>query len=197
MGGKQGIISLKDKLLDLLKGDKKIKFIVAVGILGIILILLSDVFAPNKENKATTTASDYSLSQENQELEKQIYDMVATIDGVGRAKVIVTLENSAENIYAKEEKRNTDVTKDAQGGQDTKTTQKDSTEEKYIFVDDPDGGKQALLTTQKAPLVKGVVVVCEGGDDTTVRSRIIDAVTTALDIGSNRVCVTKMSNVNK
>lgn len=197
MGGKQSIISIKDKLLDFFKGDKKIKFIVAVGILGIVLILLSDIITPKQENKAVKTTGGNSLSQENQEIEKRIYDMVSTIEGVGNAKVIVTLENSAENIYAKEEKRDSDVTKDAQNGQDTKTTQKDSTEENYIFVDDPNGGKQALLTTQKAPLVKGVVVVCEGGDDTKVRSRIIDAVTTALDIGSNRVCVTKMSNVNK
>ena len=41
--------------------------------------------------------------------------------------------------------------------------------------------------------VKGVVVVCEGGDLPQVQQRIIEAVTTALNISSKRVCVTKSS----
>ncbi len=193
MSGKQNAAGFKEKLLDFLKGDKKVKVIVFIGVLGIVLILLSDIIAPKQEKKAAGTDSNSTFTESNQVIEQQIYDMVTAIEGVGKAKVMVTLESSAEYVYAKEEKSNTDVTRDAQDGQGTKTTQKDSTEEKYIFVDGSEG-KQALLTTQKAPLIKGVVVVCEGGDDTTVRSRIIDAVTTALDIGSNRVCVTKMSN---
>ena len=40
-------------------------------------------------------------------------------------------------------------------------------------------------------LVKGVVVVCQGGDNAAVSQRIVDAITTALNISSKRVCVTK------
>lgn len=40
---------------------------------------------------------------------------------------------------------------------------------------------------------EGVVVVCEGGDLPQVQQRIIEAVTTALNISSKRVCVTKSS----
>lgn len=51
----------------------------------------------------------------------------------------------------------------------------------------------AVLVTEILPTVKGVVVVCEGGDDPTVCARIQNAVTTALHITSKRVCVTKLS----
>ena len=39
------------------------------------------------------------------------------------------------------------------------------------------------------PVVKGVIIVCQGGNNPTVQQNIINAVTTALDISSARVCV--------
>ena len=48
--------------------------------------------------------------------------------------------------------------------------------------------------TEVQPVVKGVVVVCDGGDDPVVQQRVIDAVTTALDITSVRVCVVKAAD---
>ncbi len=187
------VISLKQWVGKIAGGDKKVKIIVAIGVLGIILILLSEFLSPNQNQGEDVQASSTSLSMSNETMQQQVYDLVISIDGVGRAKVMVTLENSVEYVYAKQEKTDTDVTRDISDGQSTKASQKEKTEETYIFVDGSGGGKQALLTTEKAPRVKGVVVVCEGGDDKLVQSRIIDAVTTAFDIGANRVCVTKMA----
>ncbi len=186
------IINIRQWLGGLAKGDKKIRIIVTIGILGIALILLSEVFTPKNKTTNEVSSPESSLSVSNEKLEQQVYALVTSIDGVGRAKVMVTLDTSVEYVYAKEQKSDTDVTRDIAEDGNAKTSQKDKTEENYIFVDGS-AGKQALLTTEKAPRVKGVVVVCEGGDDKLVQSRIIDAVTTAFDIGANRVCVTKMA----
>lgn len=52
---------------------------------------------------------------------------------------------------------------------------------------------QGLLVTELQPTVKGVVIVCEGGDQPLVQQRVTDAVTIALNISSKRVCVTKLT----
>ncbi len=189
------ILNIRKWLGGLAKGDKKIRIIVTIGILGIVLILLSELLAPKSKIVNEVNSQESSLSVSNEKLEQQVYALVTSIDGVGRAKVMVTLDTSVEYVYAKEQKSDTDVTKDISENGNAKTSQKDKTEEKYIFVDGS-VGKQPLLTTEKAPRVKGVVVVCEGGDDKLVQSRIIDAVTTAFDIGANRVCVTRMATEN-
>ena len=44
------------------------------------------------------------------------------------------------------------------------------------------------------PLVRGVVVACEGGDEPVTLERVTDAVTKALNISSAKVCVTKLVN---
>ena len=49
------------------------------------------------------------------------------------------------------------------------------------------------LVTEILPTVKGVVIVCAGGDDQAVRERVQSAVTTALNITARRVCVTKLT----
>ena len=65
----------------------------------------------------------------------------------------------------------------------------ESSETKYILVRDADGSEQALAVMEVEPVVKGVIIVCQGGNNPTVQQNIINAVTTALDISSARVCV--------
>ena len=52
-----------------------------------------------------------------------------------------------------------------------------------------DGGEQALLVTTEMPEVRGVAIVCEGGDSEAINEKIENAVTAALDITSKRVYI--------
>ena len=58
----------------------------------------------------------------------------------------------------------------------------------YVYLDD-----STTKTKEIEPLIRGVLVVCEGGDEPVVVSRITDAVTKALDISTAKVCITKLS----
>lgn len=66
-----------------------------------------------------------------------------------------------------------------------------------IFLTMDNAGENVYLknsdkkTVSIEPKVRGVVIVCDGGDDPIVRSRVMDAVTKALNISSDKVCVTK------
>ena len=59
----------------------------------------------------------------------------------------------------------------------------------YITVKTADGGEQALLVTAEMPEVRGVAVVCRGGDDELINEKIKNAVTAALNITSKRVYI--------
>ena len=69
--------------------------------------------------------------------------------------------------------------------------------EAEIFLTMDNGGENVYLknsdqkTVSIEPKVRGVVVVCEGGDDPMVKSRVLEAVTKALSISSDKVCITK------
>ncbi len=101
--------------------------------------------------------------------------------------MLVTLQNDWENLYVREEKIGQDSTQPVSGGD---ISERKTREEKYVLVDGADG-RSALVRTRMEPVIRGVVVVCEGGEDPQTVSRILEAVTTALAIRSNKVCITK------
>ncbi len=58
----------------------------------------------------------------------------------------------------------------------------------YVYLDD-----STTKTKEVEPVIRGVLVVCEGGDDPVVVERVTEAVTKALDISTAKVCITKLS----
>ena len=47
-------------------------------------------------------------------------------------------------------------------------------------------------TKEIEPVIRGVVVACDGGDDIIVTERVLNVVTKALKISSAKVCITKL-----
>ncbi len=173
--------------------EKGRRLIIAAGVIGIALILLSNFLPSLSGKKEETRSGGISSEQYARNLEAQLSDVIASISGVGKSKVMVTLASGVEYVYANEQSKNSDKSEDIQGETRSRVQQSDDVQQKCIIVDSPDGGRQALVQTEILPRVQGVVVVCEGGDSPAVQQSVTDAVTTALDISSSRVCVTKLS----
>ena len=186
--------SKSKKIHEFLLKDKSKKIIICIGILGIALIFISEFFKTNNAKKVTASTSSTASSSTYEyvaQLENNLKELISSIKGAGNTRVMVTLENSEETVYATEEKKNKEATEDKSDGQLSKKRESDDCEKKYITVRDADGTERALSVTQIQPTVKGVVVVCDGGDIPEVQQKITDAIKTALNITSKRVYVTK------
>ena len=186
--------SKSKKIHEFLLKDKSKKIIICIGILGIALIFISEFFKTNNAKKVTASTSAIASSSTYEyvaQLENNLKELISSIKGAGNTRVMVTLENSEETVYATEEKKNKEATEDKSDGQLSKKRESDDCEKKYITVRDADGTERALSVTQIQPTVKGVVVVCDGGDIPEVQQKITDAIKTALNITSKRVYVTK------
>lgn len=181
------------KLFSGVGGDKFKNIIIVVGLVGIALIFLSSFikFPSSKDQQKQTASSVMTTDEYARQLETSLKDIISSIQGAGASKVLVTLENGVETMYATEEKTNSEISQDKSNGETTRSQQSGDSEIKYITVRDENGAERALAITEIQPTVKGVVVVCSGGLDPVVQQRVIDAVTTALNISSKRVCVTR------
>lgn len=174
---------------EFLKSDKGSKVLLIGGAVGILLLALPEIL-PQKENAKNSTvesAADVFVQQ----TEERLGSLLAGIEGAGECRIMITLENGVEYVYATEQKTNTNRQED-NNDDSTRLTQQDDSEESVIVVDNGEG-REGLLVTEIQPTVKGVVVVCAGGDNAEVQERIVQAVTVALNISSKRVCVTKLS----
>ena len=100
---------------------------------------------------------------------------------------MVTLENGTEQVYAANEKTASDSSSDANG-----SAGKISDEKEYVIIETDSKGEQGLVIKLIQPKIRGVAVVCEGGDSDIIRREIQETVTAVLDISASRVYVTKM-----
>lgn len=182
----------KDAAQRLLGTDKKMRLIFVAGIAGILLIFLSSFFGGNGSKQSSVDTKAFDSEEYVEKLEEKVHTMVTGIQGVGKARVMITLESTTEYVYESEKRETTDTAKDYEQGQTEKEQERNDYERNVIIIEGSNG-KEALLKTTVEPKVKGVVIVCQGGENAGVQKSITDAVTTALDISSNKVCVAKLS----
>lgn len=180
-----------EKLRDIFKADKKLVVICAVGLVGIVLLIVSELVPSGKE-KAEKTEKATASSVQTQEtyaedIEQRLTEMISSIDGAGKTRVMVTLESGVEQVYAKNEKISNDSSLDKD-----KSKENYSDEKEYVLIE-TDGDEGGLIIKLIQPKVRGVAVVCEGGGSDAVRQEITQVVTAVLDISASHVYITKMS----
>lgn len=159
------------------------KVLIAVGLVGILLIFLSSL-GKQDEKKSIQTQNTMTTEEYREQLENDICDMVSNITGNKRVTVVITLENGIKYSYADtKEKIASDKT-----SEQTQTSDSEL-KEGYIIVKNSEGGEEALLITEQMPEVRGVAIVCEGGDNPIMNEKILNTVTAALNITSKRVYI--------
>lgn len=174
------------------KRERLLKLIVIVGLAGIALIFISSLF--HQQNKASSVqppSDDNSVWEEaaayREQLSTELGNMVASIEGAGRTKLMLTIDGTIRSIYATD----SDIqTNERSGGGEHQNTEKKS----CIVIRRSDGSEQAVTIGQMMPSVKGVLVVCEGGDNEEVASRIRSAVSAAVHLSESHICVLKLSD---
>lgn len=186
--------SAVSKLNDFTKNPKFVRIIIVLGLVGIGLILLSGLL-PDKtndeDNQTNSQVAYVSLAQYENNLEQSLADIISSIDGAGKTRVMLTMDSTVEQVYATDK---TMSQKDmVNSGEDTETNKDTSANSTYITVELSDGTQQTVLLKEIQPRVRGVLVVCNGGDNSVVKEKIVDAVTKALDISSSRVSVAGLS----
>ncbi len=162
-----------EKIINLLKQDKKMLLTVMLGVLGVILIFSSG--SDEKKNIKTETAdSAFNEVKTLSELE----DFLGSIYGAGKVKVMITYESSGEEVFAKD--------------YETKENEKESDKKEEYIIIDSGSDENGLKLKSIYPKVKGVAVACQGAENPVIREQIISVVSALFDISSNSISVAIM-----
>ncbi len=171
---------------------KSPRVIVAIGLAGILLIFLSSCFEGGK-NEALPEAKEISVEEYREELENQVKTIVSGISGDENATVVLTLESGVRYSYVDSVSADSTALKEENGDEESR----EKTTRSFVTVRTSDGGEQALLVTETMPKVRGVAIVCVGGEDDVLSEKIENAVMAALDITSKRVYIAGGSSYEK
>ena len=168
-----------EKLINVPK-NKLIKIIVIVLLVSVFGIFLSESFSSNSKKEQTKEkSSDTSLDYESG-IEKKLTKILSEIDGIGKVKVMITLDSGSENIYSSDKENSV---------QNSGSAISSSEKKKYLIVDND--GEEPVLEKEVKPTIRGVIVVCEGADNVDVREAVIQAINAGLGVPLSNISVVR------
>ena len=151
----------------------KYKYILLILLIGIILMSLPDGTRETPQQEINETSPSSATQAEALE------NILSQIAGVGRVKVLLTEAAGAETLYQTDEDRST-------------SSDSQSIRVETVIVTDSGRGEHGLVRTVTPPVYLGAIIVCQGGDSPAVRLSIVEAVSNATGISSDRITVLKM-----
>ena len=185
-------MGVKKKLQEWAEDRSKRKYLIgAIGV-AIVGVLLTFMPISNKESNTksniqiTKTTTSSELTYETQ-MEKRLVSILQKMEGVGAVSVMVTTYSDEEKVLAEDVTQNNQHSeeKDQAGG--TRNSVNTSSNHQVIMQ----SGNVPYVVKENKPEIKGVLILAEGADDSTVRSGITEAVSKVLDVPVHKISVLK------
>ncbi len=149
------------KIKDFIKSNKNklTVFILAIG--GVILIIFSSLIGTDSKE----TAEEYTeVGFYTTYLEERISELCNSVYGVSDTRVFLTLDCSSEQIY-----------------------QSDGVSDFLILTGE--GGETAVKLCEIYPKVRGIAVVCKGGEIPRIKETVTELLAAALGLPKNKIQV--------
>ena len=181
------------KLIDSF-GIPKLLLVVAAGI---VLIALStgDMSTRKKEKpKEVENTMDMESDTEDEytkKLERQFESVLANVSGVGRVKVMITLDTSSEKVTLSDPVYKNESVNETESDGSVRSQTNSESSPQTVFSE-KDDIKDPYVVKEIEPVIKGVLVVCEGGDNDSVKKEITSAAEVLFGLESHKIKVMKL-----
>lgn len=145
---------------------KKYRYVIWILLLGVLMMVIP-------ERKPEQQTAPTSSEAEENELERELAEILSRISGVGKTDVLLTEESGSDTIYQ------------------TDTGQNASNVDTVILTD---GSREemGLIKQVLPPVYRGAIVVCQGADSASVRLAVVEAVKSVTGLSSDCIKVLKM-----
>ena len=131
---------------------------IAAGVLGVIMMICGSFLGSGREDEIKTEYTDVGFYTEY--LEERIRKLCMSVSGISEAEVFLTIDCSSEYVYG-------------EGGD-------------YLILSGSEG-EEAVMLCEIYPKVRGIAVVCTGGDQPQIKSTLTSLLSAALDLPSNKI----------
>ena len=153
----------------------KYKYILLICAVGLALLLW-----PQSEGATVPTPLANQAEQEN--LELRLQQILESMEGVGKAQVLLTVEQKEETEYAYD--RSESQTLSESGSSHNR--------QQELVTLSEGGGQAPVPLRSRAPVYRGAVVVCEGGDRAAVKLMVTNVIQSLTGISADRIVISKM-----
>lgn len=156
----------------------KYQYVLLAGLLGLLLLLWPQ---GTQAETAGTRVSDPQW-EEREALETRLCALLEEVEGVGQVRVALTLAESGETVYARDESRAADQS-DAGSS---------LSQQSQLVHLSSGSGQEPVPLSQRAPVYRGAVVVCQGAGSPSVCLNVTRVVQSLTGLSADKIVITKM-----
>lgn len=181
---------------------KQIENIVVFIIILIVTVLIINTMwsGEDKESTENTTidrtkvlAQTSSSSQNDDDLDEKLEDILASIHGVGKVKVLIKYSESSTIVAMCNETISESTTKESDGDGASKDV-KETENKKEIVYTDEDGTNKPITEKVVMPVIEGAIITAQGAGNANVKSSIVSAVEAVTGLAVHKIQVFEMSS---
>ncbi|MEG2406504.1 MAG: hypothetical protein RSB05_05455 [Clostridiales bacterium] len=171
------------KNLNLTQNDKKkITYLLVLAAAAVIVLIILEGFDKEEELIPKTTPTPTSAITDDTAAE--LAGVLSQIKGVGRVSCALEYDGAGVKEYG----YNQEESSRTSGKEGDLTTEKTTHKEMVLL----NGEETPVVISEESPKIKGVLVVAEGAHNPAIKEKILNAVSTFLDLGANRVEICPM-----
>lgn len=122
------------------------------------------------DSQSPAPASGFDLAA----LETRLEEALSRIDGAGAVTVVLTVQNGPRQVLAQDVDRGT-------GEENTET----------VVLSRGSSTQETVTVQELYPSYQGALLICEGGDDPTVRLKLTEATSALTGLGADKISISK------
>ena len=182
------------------ENDKKrnIENIIVFIIILIVTVLIINVMwssndkkAENKSEDTTKVLAQATSSFEKDDLETRLEDILASIDGVGKVKVLIKYSESSSVVPMYNETTSESTTKETDGDGANKDVKETESKREIVYTDE--NGKNTPITEKVImTVIEGAIVTAQGAGNANIKTSIVSAVEAVTGLAVHKIQVFEM-----
>ena len=178
---------------------KQIENIVVFIIILIITVLIINNMWSSGENESkqekadTTKVLAQTSSSQQDDLESNLEDILETINGVGKVKVLIKYSESSTVVAMYNETISESITKENDGNGGSKDV-KESENKKEIVYTDEDGTNKPITEKVVMPVIEGAIITAQGASNVNIKTSIVSAVEAVTGLPVHKIQVFEMNS---
>lgn len=167
------------------------------GLVGILLLVLAlPTGSVKKENKEDEQEVKIMQKEDGgnyeKHLERRLKEVLESMDGVGKAEVMITLKDNGESVVEKNITKDNKKTQE-EDGSIRRTDTQEQLQEETVFTQAQSSSQEPFVSKEVTPKIEGVLVVAQGGGNKAVAKNISDAVLALFPVEAHKIKVVKMN----
>ena len=153
---------------------RRYRYAALILVVGILLLCI-----PEKKESQPSMEPVYTQTQDTEDLQKQLSELLSRMEGAGKVQVLLTQASGESYRYQTDEEHQTD----GNGMELRKET---------VIVTSESRAQSGLITRVDPPVYLGAIILSQGADSANVRLALTEAVKSATGLSADKITVLKM-----